>query len=242
LVFVLLLLSYVLSAFSGSQVVGSQVVRLIALGLYMVTLLIAMRPSGSSRRRARALRGVMVVATLLVALLGRLFPGDAASGLVALWAAALTLATLCVVVLRILHHEVVSFQTVFGALSAYLLIGFTFTALYTMTASWSSGPFFVGGEASSSANLQYFSFVTLTTTGYGDLTAATVSGRTLAVMEALLGQIFLVTLVARLVSVFGTTRSVPARSEHPARSEYPARSEHPVARDRDGAPTGHEES
>ena len=56
--------------------------------------------------------------------------------------------------------------------------------------------------------MQYFSFVTLTTTGYGDYTAAGDGARALATIEAMIGQIFLATLVARLVSSFarGTRR------------------------------------
>lgn len=208
LVFLLLLLSYALSAFSGTPFI-----RAVALVLYASTLLIALRVSRLSRWTVRCLSGVMVVVTLFMAFLVVVVAGNVAGGLMSLWNAALTLTTLTIVVLQVLQHEVVSLQTVFGALSAYLLIGFTFAALYSATARWSSDPFFAGGEAVSSANVQYFSFVTLTTTGYGDLTAASVFGRTLAVMEALLGQIFLVTLVARLVSVFGTPRSaVPGGS------------------------------
>lgn len=203
--FVLLLVSYVLSAFVGT-VLG----RVIALGLYLATLLIALRAAGFSRKTARGLSLVMAVPSVVVLLLIVLTPDGLAIGLVAFWTAALTLTTLCIVVARVLRHEVITLQTVFGALSAYLLIGFMFAALYAVTATWVRAPFFAGGDPANSANLQYFSFVTLTTTGYGDLTAAGTLGRTLAVMEALLGQIFLVTLVARLVSVFGTTRAVPA--------------------------------
>jgi hypothetical protein len=106
-------------------------------------------------------------------------------------------------------------QTVFGALSAYLLIGFFFAALFTATAKLTTTPLFADGEPADSSAIQYFAFITLTTTGYGDLTPAGQPGRSLAVLEALAGQIFLVTLVARLVSVFGierSPRSAPPRS------------------------------
>lgn len=207
-VFVLLLLNYSLSAF-----ITTFLGRLIALGLYLVTLVVALRAARFSRTTARGLLGAVVMAGVLVALLARATSVGAAHahGLVASLTAVLTLMTLAIVVVRVLRHRVIKLQTIFGALSAYLLIGFMFTALYSATTNWSSAPFFLGGEAESSANLQYFSFVTLTTTGYGDLTAASASGRALAVMEALLGQIFLVTLVARLVSVFGTTREASLR-------------------------------
>jgi voltage-gated potassium channel Kch len=57
--------------------------------------------------------------------------------------------------------------------------------------------------------LQYFSFTTLTTLGYGDFTAAGSLGRALAVLEALAGQVFLATLVARLVSAYAGSRRRP---------------------------------
>ena len=76
-----------------------------------------------------------------------------------------------------------------------------------------TGPFFTDGQPVNAQTLQYFSFTTLTTLGYGDFTAAGSLGRALAVLEAMAGQIFLATLVARLVSAYGTTRRRPPPSE-----------------------------
>lgn len=64
------------------------------------------------------------------------------------------------------------------------------------------GQFFVHGQHASTQTFQYFSFTTLTTLGYGDFTAAGNAGRAVAVLEALTGQVFLATLVARLVAAF----------------------------------------
>ncbi len=63
-----------------------------------------------------------------------------------------------------------------------------------------SGGFFANGEAATGARCLYFSFTTLTTVGYGDLTAASNLGHTLSVTEALLGQIYLVTIVSVIIS------------------------------------------
>lgn len=208
LVFSLLILSYLLSALlSDSQA------RSIAPVLYLAALLLALRSAHLSRGATRRLGWIVSAGTLLTVGTGWFVAGELVGGLVAAWATVIATVTLCVVVWRILHHETVTLQTVFGALSAYLLIGFTFATLFAATASWDPAPFFAGGQSPTTANLQYFSFVTLTTTGYGDFTAAGSTGRALATMEALLGQIFLVTLVARMVSVFGTKRegSIGAR-------------------------------
>ena len=118
--------------------------------------------------------------------------------------------------MRIVHHRVVTGQTIFGALSAYLMIGFFFSAVFTAIDRLASAPFFAGGQAATSATIQYFSFVTLTTTGYGDYTALGEGGRSMAVLEALLGQIFLVTLVARLVALFGMARPDRPEANAPA--------------------------
>jgi voltage-gated potassium channel Kch len=69
-----------------------------------------------------------------------------------------------------------------------------------------SEPFFVQTQKATTADYLYFSYVTQTTLGYGDFTAAAGLGRALAVLEALIGQIFLVTVVALLVSNLGRTR------------------------------------
>ena len=74
--------------------------------------------------------------------------------------------------------------------------GFAFTAIGT----FDSRAFFAQQSNATVADYLYFSFVTMTTTGYGDLTAAHGLGRALAVLEALIGQLYLVTVIALLVS------------------------------------------
>ena len=86
-----------------------------------------------------------------------------------------------------------------GALAAYLLIGMAFGFAYQCIAILQPGPLF--GEAGDGDLSQalFFSFVTMTTTGYGDLVPVSNPGRSVAVLEALLGQLFLVTAVAKVV-------------------------------------------
>jgi Ion channel len=74
--------------------------------------------------------------------------------------------------------------------------------VYTAMWKFSGGQFFANGETPNSKLFQYFSFTTLTTLGYGDFTAAGDAGRAVAVLEAVAGQMFLATLVARLVAGF----------------------------------------
>ena len=93
----------------------------------------------------------------------------------------------------------VTIEAVFGVLCLYLLFGMFFAFVYGTIARL-SGSFFAEHVAANAANCLYFSFTTLTTTGYGDLTAASNLGHTLSVSEALIGQIYLVTVVAVIVS------------------------------------------
>jgi hypothetical protein len=81
-----------------------------------------------------------------------------------------------------------------------VLIGIVFVYLYGVITVLGSGDFFAQGTDGTRSLRLYFSFVTLATLGYGDYTAAGELGRTLAVVEALIGQLYLVTVIAVLVS------------------------------------------
>jgi hypothetical protein len=94
-------------------------------------------------------------------------------------------------------------RAVMGVLCIYLLMGMLAAFLYGAIDRLGSEPFFTSGAPATTSNCLYFSFTTLTTVGYGDLTAASNLGHTLAVSEALVGQIYLVTVVALLVSNLG---------------------------------------
>lgn len=195
-VLLLLVGSYLLSAFLANEIVP--------IAVYTVALLIALRTSGPPGRRGRWLRWMLLLGSVAAAAATIVTTRPLVHGLAAVWLAGILLATIVVVVRRVLRHHVVTAQTIFGALSAYLLIGFLFVALFAALAHLDTEPLFADGRPAAADTIQYFSFVTLTTTGYGDYTAASTAGRALAVLEALSGQLFLVTLLARLVSLFGT--------------------------------------
>jgi Ion channel len=99
-----------------------------------------------------------------------------------------------------------TFQAVMGVLCIYLLAGMFCAFLYGAIDRLGGHPFFTDDVAATASNCLYFSFTTLTTVGYGDLTARANLGHTLAVTEALVGQIYLVTVVALLVSDLGRRR------------------------------------
>jgi hypothetical protein len=114
-------------------------------------------------------------------------------------------------IVRLIRERGVTLAAVAGALTTYLLLGLLFALVVRVLVGISPHQYFQ--QASSSAVTQsqeiYFSFTTLTTTGYGDLTPALSVGRALSVLEMLIGQIYLVTVIGLLV---GNLRRGPTQA------------------------------
>jgi hypothetical protein len=130
--------------------------------------------------------------------------GEVGAGIADIWTALVLLAAAVLIVRRVLAFGTVTIQSIYGAVSAYLVLGFMFAAVFAAIYHLSGDQFFAHGEAANTQTFQYFSYTTLTTLGYGDFTAGYNPGRAVAVLEALTGQVFLATLVARLVAAFRT--------------------------------------
>ena len=169
------------------------------------TLLLSVRASGVSRR-LRVVVDVAVLAgtltTIVFMLLSELSGADAgragSEALSVVWVVLSALAPI-LVVRRLIHHQRATGKTLLGALSAYLLIALAFTFAFLYIESHQTRPFF-GTEEPTTA-FMYFSLVTLTTLGYGDLAAVEPLGRLLATLEAVIGQVYLVTFVAMIVGL-----------------------------------------
>ncbi len=116
----------------------------------------------------------------------------------------LTIASLCVllwiVLARVYREGPVTRQRIEGAVAGYVLIAFIFSIVYNTVQAAVPGSFRVDPNETSYA-FAYFSLVTLTTVGYGDITAVSPLGRSLVTMEALIGQLYPAILIARLVSL-----------------------------------------
>ena len=100
---------------------------------------------------------------------------------------------------RLVVERGVVLQAVLGALAVYMLVGLTLGFLIGALATGVSSPYFAQGTDATQNARVYFSFTALTTTGFGDYTAAMRGGRALAVLEMLVGQLYLVTVIATLV-------------------------------------------
>lgn len=179
----------------------------IDVALVCLTLLIAFRTSRVHQRTMRlAYIGAGVALLLAVALaaasswqgVNRAF---SAGGIFAILAA-LLLVSPAVILGRVVTYDQVTGQSLLAALSAYLMIGLFFAFLYLSINSFSAQPFFAQGPNNNPAVYVYMSYITMTTTGYGDFTPGTDLGRAFVALETLVGQIFLVTTVARMVSLY----------------------------------------
>lgn len=113
---------------------------------------------------------------------------------------ALVLAAPIVILNRILRHDTVSLETILGAICIYVLMAIAFAGIYGWVNEVEPAGFFAQKIVPQNVDFLYFSFVTITTVGYGDLTAASDLGRAMAVTEALLGQFYLVTVLAVIVA------------------------------------------
>jgi Ion channel len=167
------------------------------------TLAIALWSSGLARLRTTL---VVMVVGVSMAVVEAAVGGSTVTGLVALTTVALVAATMAVIGLGVFDQRDINPQAVTGAVCIYLFLGILFTFAYAAVAALGSGAFFAQGTDGTPAIRIYFSYVTLATLGYGDYTPAGQPGRSLAIAEALLGQLYLVTVVALLVGRLGTTR------------------------------------
>ncbi len=170
-----------------------------------LNLMVAMLASGASMRVVRgglALAGIGIATSTVVAITRA---GDARVYL-SVTCVLLTLLTMAAVFRRMRLHAEISFLTVLGAICFYVLLGLCFAFVFECVGELGSQPFFAQ-RVGTRSDYVYFSFVTMATVGYGDLTAQGGLGRALAATEGILGQIYLVTTVAALVSNMGRVRT-----------------------------------
>jgi Ion channel len=200
------LASIVLTILATAAAGGTDWGRLLYVALMGATSLLTLRTAGG-HARVRLVAAVVVAAAILATGASVLFAEEEPSQWVGPTIAALLAVVAPVsIIRRLVRHEAVTFQTVLGALCLYLLAGLFFAFLYGAIDGASERPFLMGDTFGGTIDFVYFSYVTLATVGFGDVTAATDLGRMLAVTEALIGQLYLVSVVAVLVSNLGRTR------------------------------------
>jgi hypothetical protein len=185
--------------------------RVAAVAVAGLTAIVALTSSDVRPERVR-LAAVVVAAAVVAAIIAERIPSERLLG-VAFTAVSILLAIAAITILRrvVVGATEVDFRTILGAISVYALLGLLFAFFFFAVGRWSDGEFFTGVAEPRSSDYLFFSYTTLTTTGYGDLIPAGTIGQSFAVFEMLTGQIFLVTLVAGLVSLWRPrARETPA--------------------------------
>jgi hypothetical protein len=198
LVLLLILATYALSAALTASWASSLIVA-VQIAAVWVTL-----------RAARARRSVQAIANLalgvaaLAAIASLAADHQFHTDSIVTWVScALYLAAPIAIVRHLLRRQTVDSETVMGAIAAYLMAGMFFAFLYRAVGAAQTQPPFFGSQGPGTFPQDlFFSFTTLTTTGYGNLTPAGNPGQTFAVLEMLIGQLFLVTAVGKVVSTW----------------------------------------
>jgi len=164
-------------------------------------VLISIRGTEGSRRLFNVHLAVMVPAFILTMagvlsdVGGLLAPGNFLT-------TAFAVTTLVMILKYVLTQRHVNSNVIFAAVSVYLLIGIVFGTVFSWVAYADPGAFDPPQQVETGdSSLFYYSFVTLTTLGFGDISPVTEGARALTVIEALLGQVYLVVLIARLVAM-----------------------------------------
>jgi hypothetical protein len=211
IVLIMVLLTVVMIAVDDAYT-GGQVVSAVMLALLVLTTLSRSHVSHTLRVFGGVVTGTAVIVSIAAALTGHA-PGTAVTGsaqwIFGIGACLYTilLALLFPAVLRqAFSHRRVNLNTMAASLAAYLLLGLIFASAYRVV-QIVSPPMFSQPDTNGFTYV-YFSYVTLTTIGYGDFTAHNDGGRAIAILEGLFGQVFLVTIVALVVSNLGRDRQV----------------------------------
>ncbi len=178
----------------------------VAIGVQGGTLVFALWTSGA-HARPRQIAAALATAAFVISIIdtGRVEPWleglDSASG------ALLAIGAMGAILRRAKERLMVDRDTVLAVMGVYLLIGLAYTYIFGFIGSVSDTPFFAGNHGTvDPADFIYYSFVTLATVGYGDFTAATRTGQLVSVSEAIIGQLYLVSVVGLVVGNFGRLR------------------------------------
>ena len=200
-----LLVMIVISLISIAVFSDGEVERALSVAILGVTLVFALRTSRAPRALFR-LSIACVPLIVIVAVFVSRKDSQVAREAIAIITFVLLMAVLGAIIGRMTIHLTISLATVLAGLCIYLLLGLVFSTVFSFLDAADSTPFFAQVPTASASDLLYFSFITMTTVGYGDLTPVGNLPRMLAATEALTGQIYLVTAVALLVGNLGRER------------------------------------
>ena len=200
-VLMLVLVVFVVAAPSADW---SRAVTLAIEGAALVVAVATMRERKEVRRRNALLVGVVMIALTLGVATG-VVPQSLTAAINSVVVAAIPVVIIRGVV-RLMRQRGVTVQAVAGALAIYLALGLVFASVIGFITHVSSTPYFAQHTNGTEGDRVYFSFTVLTTTGFGDFSAATPAGHALAVIEMLAGQLYVVTVIGLLIGNFVSGR------------------------------------
>jgi hypothetical protein len=192
----LLALTFIVMA-AGPPDAWTRITTVLLQGLTLCAALLASRVSLRLFRLAAFISGIALIGAIGSVVIDN---GRNPSGAFYLLNVLLVITVPWIIVRALWERRIIDVRTVLGAVCIYVLLGMLFAFLYAAIDAMSSGPFFVQTSHATTPDFLYFSYITQTTVGYGDYTASGDLGRALAVLEAMCGQLYLVTVIAVLVS------------------------------------------
>lgn len=197
LVLLLIIITYAVSVTLTAQWATSLVVS-----VQIATVWVVLQASGAGRRFRMVTSVILILCAIAAAVNLVVEENIAAGGAMAVISGVLYFGAPFSIVRHLVARRIVDRETVLGAIAAYLMAGMLFAFTYRALGALQADPFFGrSGEGTFPQDL-FFSFTTLTTTGYGNLVPASNPGQSFAVLEMLIGQLFLVTAVAKAVSAW----------------------------------------
>lgn len=176
---------------------GARAVLFAIIGAALLVAICTSRERTVVLRRRALLGGTTIVAITVLTAAGFL-PKSVTLGIAALMTLAVP-ATLAGGLLRLVREQGATVQAVAGGIAIYLLLGLAFASAIGFVEAVESGQYFVQTANATASDRVYYSFTVLSTTGFGDFTAAHGAGRAIAVVEMLFGQIYLVTVISILI-------------------------------------------
>jgi hypothetical protein len=180
---------------------SARMVSSFILDIALALILVAGAFNVTSRASVRWLSLLLAVLSVVINRLGLPFSERAVVAADMVLSAGIFVGITVLMIKRFIVRGCEPAHRIAGAVAVYLLLGLIWTRLYQVVELASPGAFRVPeGESPNSANLAYFSFVTLATLGYGDISPVNILARDLAVLEAITGQLYLVILISRLVT------------------------------------------
>jgi hypothetical protein len=206
-----LLLVTLLCAFAVSPLLGSFSWAKLTLSIILILVMISALLSIRGQTRIFRIGLILGSATLVAMLANDVIGITAAHPYATVFEFAFMAVLAVAIFINVLRSERVTMDTVLGACCVYLMLGMVWAGIYNLIETFIPGSFDFGGLAeptpvgslgeSEMSRLFYFSFITMTTVGYGDVTPLSPTARTFAALHGLVGQLYIAIVVARLVGL-----------------------------------------